>query len=268
MTFRPFRVTKGFEPEFIVLASMFGLASNSTAASLAEFDRLMKVKKVKTMGAKSIGYPEVFEGKTRNDSRPTSLSLATKATTCSVAVRGEIKNKSHSLDCSSSGVTCSSSGSTLWVENKLDKIKSVALRDVQEATDIESAGLTKIRKSLCNAAEVAVARFEVKNERGAILSMKKFKALCAEYEKAAMNISSLQELYDEIALGDGDDPTDRRVEVVQAHIKFVEGHRWHINNILTRTSVVSIFSEEALLHELASGKVQTYVATLHTALSF
>jgi hypothetical protein len=231
---------------------MFGLASNSAAAGMAELDRLMKVKHVKKLGTKGVGFPESFAVTKKHASRPKISSSAVKL---GIAVKGGNKNEVYGLDCGNSGVTCTSSASSLWVENKLDKTKAVALSAVQQAMDNEAASVRTVRKSLCNAAEAAIARIEVKNERGAGLSMKKFKAFSAEYEKLVRNISSLQELYDEIALGDGDDPTDRRIEVVQAHIKFVEGHRRQIKTILNRSSQLATFSEVNLLNELASGQV-------------
>jgi hypothetical protein len=153
----------------------------------------------------------------------------------------------------------------LWFENKLDRVKAEALQVVQQTIDSQSSRLETLRNSLCKTAEAATARWEAKNERGTMLSLKKFRALRADYETLIIHLAKLEELYNEIALGEEDDLVERQVESVQAHFKFVQGYQKHITTILNQSCAQTPCSDDDLLDELVSGQVQRFVQALATA---
>jgi hypothetical protein len=245
---------------------MYCIGSSSAAAGLAELDRLAKEKNVTKLGAKRIDASLLSAMQSDIVVPGTSLRCTSdlKIEQSNSLKKSERHNTDHS---SSAFSSLSSSSSALWYESKLDQAKAQALQLVRQTISTEATRYKTIRKSLCNTAEVASARWEAKNELGVILSMKKFMSLRSDYETLVMRNGKLQNLYNEITLGDGNNHISGYMESVQAHKELVEGHQNHIVSILNEFLPHRTLSDADLVNELVSGLVQEFVNALPLSLS-
>jgi hypothetical protein len=162
------------------------------------------------------------------------------------------------------------------IENKIHELKMEALKVIQTTIAEESVKQQGVMSNLVRAAESAVARYDIQNERGAALSMKRYKAYRADCERSTNVIQQLQELHNTIANGDAEDPTlDPRERCEAEHIikrtlkleefmQFVAAHADHIRTILDQQAVLSSAVEDELIKEIATGELQTYIEKMPT----
>jgi hypothetical protein len=181
---------------------MFGFASSSAAAGLTEFKYLLKGKKVHKLPPNEIASGFSLLGRPRHVFGPKMSPSAVKANKLS---------KHYSLGCAPSRLTSSSSSSSLsldWLESELNIPQADPLELLQQGIKKENASLKIVKKNISNAAEAAMSQYKCGNKQRTTKNLNKFKAYCAEYEILRKKKSRLEELYNKIALRDGECPVN------------------------------------------------------------
>jgi hypothetical protein len=251
----------------VTLVGMFAIGSHSASATVAQLASIKRQKRIKKLQAQGIDVTSMDLSSVASDSlSKTGHTSSSKSTFSKVTYKAS--NLSKSLNSIPMKITCdsttfrASSSSTMWLRSKLEKAKAKALQVIQQSIDREHFSQQIVRRNLVNAAAAAIARYECHNERGAALSMKKFQAYKAEYEKSACIIDKLYHLYDQVSQCD-DDGENITFECIQKQVHYVEkDYKTQVQSILETPPCLSPATDDANLMELMSGMVAKYVDSL------
>jgi hypothetical protein len=175
---------------------------------------------------------------------------------------------------------------SIWYSEMLmdavESIKEEALPAINEALTNEKLEQQTSLNETTRAAEHAIARYEFKNERGAALSMKRYKAFQANYDKSTRVIQKLQDLLTLVEFGCRDlglcsEDTGKMSEHeypetakapmatdtnfrLQKHLLHISQYKELIQRILDTTEAELLNStDDELIDEIKLGKVQEFV---------